>query len=252
MRFSVFHQWLAFVATCSLAQGVSAAEVAVAVAANFSAPMKIIAQKFEQDTGHPLRMSFGSTGQFYSQIKNGAPYAVLLAADERTPEKIERERLGVAGSRITYAIGKLVLWSKAAGVVDGDGTILTSGTFNRIAIANPKLAPYGAAAVEVLNKLGLTDTLASKIVEGSGVGQAFQFVASGNATIGFVALSQVYENGKIRDGSAWIVPQDLYQPIKQDAILLNPGKDNPVAGSLLNYLQGDQARAVMRSFGYVH
>jgi molybdate transport system substrate-binding protein len=240
------------IATYSSVQGVYAAEVTVAVAANFAAPMKIIAQQFERDTGHQVRMAFGSTGQFYSQIKNGAPFSILLAADELTPEKIEREALGVVGSRFTYATGRLVLWSKKPGLVNESGAILASGAFANIAIANPKLAPYGAAAVEVLNKLGLMDRLASKIVEGSSVGQAFQFVASGNASIGFVALSQVYENGKIKEGSAWIVPAGMYQPIKQDAILLNAGKGNPAADSLWKYLQGDRARSVMRSFGYEH
>lgn len=252
MSLSFFHRCFALIATCATVQGAHAAEVTIAVAANFAAPMKIIAQQFERETGHQIRMSFGSTGQFYSQIKNGAPFSMLLAADELTPEKIEREGLGVAGSRFTYATGRLVLWSKKPGLVDGNARILISGTFGSIAIANPKLAPYGAAAVEVMHKLGLTERLASKIVQGSSIGQAFQFVASGNATIGFVALSQVYENGKIKEGSAWIVPEGMYQPIKQDALLLNAGKGNHVAVSLMKYLQGDQARAVMRSFGYVH
>ena len=231
---------------------VHAAEVTVAVAANFAAPMKVIAQEFQRETGHQLRMSFGSTGQFYAQIKHGAPFSILLAADERTPEKIEQDGWGVPGSRFTYAVGKLALWSMTPGLVDGDGAILKSGTVDRIAIANPKLAPYGAAAVEVIHKLGLSDALSSKIVEGSSIGQAFQFVASGNADVGFVALSQVYENGQIKQGSAWIIPAGMYQPIKQDAILLKAGSGNPAAEALVKYLQGNQARSVMRSFGYAH
>lgn len=243
---------LAVITLGMAAQNVLAAEVTVAVAANFSAPMKIIAQHFQRDTGHQLRLSFGSTGQFYAQIKHGAPFAILLAADERTPEKIEQDGWGVPGSRFTYAVGKLALWSMTPGLVDSDGAILKSGTVDRIAIANPKLAPYGAAAVEVIHKLGLSDTLSSKIVEGSSIGQAFQFVASGNADVGFVALSQVYENGQIKQGSAWIIPAGMYQPIKQDAILLKAGSGNPAAEALVKYLQGNQARSVMRSFGYTH
>jgi len=231
---------------------VHAAEVTVAVAANFSAPMKVIAQQFQRDTGHQVRMSFGSTGQFYAQIKHGAPFAILLAADERTPEQIEQNGWGVPGSRFTYAVGKLALWSRMPGLVDGDGAILKSAAVDKIAIANPKFAPYGAAAVEVIHKLGLSDALSSKIVEGSSIGQAFQFVASGNAAIGFVALSQVYENGQIKEGSAWIVPAEMYQPIKQDAVLLKTGLGNPAALALMKYLQENQARSVMRLFGYAN
>lgn len=231
---------------------VHAAEVTVAVAANFSAPMKVIARQFQRETGHQLRLSFGSTGQFYAQIKHGAPFAILLAADEGTPQKIEQDGWGVPGSRFTYAVGKLALWSRMPGLVDGDGAILKSGAVDKIAIANPKLAPYGAAAVEVIRKLGLSDALSSKIVEGASIGQAFQFVASGNADVGFVALSQVYENGQIKQGSAWIIPTEMYQPIKQDAILLKTGLDNPAAVALMRFLQGNSARSVMRSFGYAH
>lgn len=249
---SAIRKWLVLVASCTLVQGAHAAEALVAVAANFSAPMKIIAQRFERETGHRIRMSFGSTGQFYAQIKNGAPFAILLAADAHTPTTIEREGLGVASSRFTYAYGKLVLWSKKTGLVDGNGAVLSSGALDNIAIANPKLAPYGAAAVEVIDRLGLADKLASKIVEGTSVSQAYQFVVSGNASMGFVALSQVYENGQIKEGSAWIVPSDLYEPIKQDAIILNAGRGNLAADSLMKFLRGDQARSVMRSFGYEH
>ncbi len=227
-----------------------AAEVNVAVAANFTAPMKIIAQDFERDTGHKTTLSFGATGQFFAQIKNGAPFAILLAADDETPIKLEKEGLGVVGSRFTYATGKLVLWSKKPGFVDAQGEILRSGQFDKIAIANPKLAPYGVAAMETLDKLGLRERVTPKIVEGSNISQTFQFVASENAALGFVALSQVFENGTIKEGSAWVVPGSMYSPIKQDAVLLNVGKDNPAAIALLKYLQGDKAKAVIRSFGY--
>lgn len=249
MRLKQFFAFLIFSAILSAA---SAAELMVAVAANFAAPMKIISQQFERETGHTLKMSFGGTGQFYAQIKNGAPFAVLLAADHETPAKIEREGLSVAGTRFTYAIGRLALWSKKPDLIDPNGEILRSDSFTKIAIANPKLAPYGVAAFQVLNKLGLTEKMAPRIVEGANIGQAYQFVASGNAPLGFVALSQVYENGKIKEGSAWIVPADLYQPLRQDAVLLKPGVGNPAADALLKYLKGEQAQSVMRTFGYGH
>lgn len=227
-----------------------AAEVRVAVAANFAAPMKIIAQHFERETGHKAVLSFGGTGQFYAQIKNGAPFAVLLAADTQTPEKMEKEGLGVPGTKFTYAIGQLILWSKKPGLVDGQGEILKTGNFTKIAIANPKLAPYGSAAIEVLNHLGIMSQIKSKIVEGSNIAQTYQFVYSENANIGFVALSQVYEDGKLTKGSGWIVPAATYSPIKQDAMLLNPGRDNLAAIALLKFLQSDFAKAVIRKFGY--
>ena len=227
-----------------------AAEVNVAVAANFTAPMKIIAQDFGRDTGHRATLAFGATGQFYAQVRNGAPFAILLAADDETPVKLEKEGLAVSASRFTYATGKLALWSKKPGLVDAQGDILRSAQFDKIAIANPKLAPYGAAAMETLDKMGLRERVAAKIVEGSNIGQTFQFVASENAVLGFVALSQVFENGTIKEGSAWIVPGSMHAPIKQDAVLLNAGKDNPAAAALLKYLQGDKAKAVIRSFGY--
>lgn len=227
-----------------------AADVSVAVAANFAAPMKIIAQDFERATGHRAVLSFGSTGQFYAQIKNGAPYALLLAADAHTPAKIEKEGLGVTGTTFTYAIGQLVLWSKTSGRVDDRGEILKSGNFSKLAIANPKLAPYGAAAIEVLNHLGVMSQVKPKIVEGANIAQTYQFVFSENADLGFVALSQVYENGKLKQGSGWIVPTSLHSPIKQDAIMLNPGRDSPAAIALLTYLRSDAAKAVIRKFGY--
>lgn len=227
-----------------------AAKVSVAVAANFTAPMKVIAQAFEHETGHKAVLSFGATGQLYAQIRNGAPFSILLAADELTPAKIEKESLGVAGTRVTYAIGQLVLWSKNPERVDEHGEILKKGTFTKLAIANPKLAPYGSAAIEVLNHLGVMSQTKPKIVEGANIAQTFQFVFSENADLGFIAFSQVYENGKIKQGSGWLVPASLHSPIKQDAILLNPGRDNPAALALMKYLQSDAAKRVIQSFGY--
>jgi molybdate transport system substrate-binding protein len=227
-----------------------AGEVRVAVAANFAAPMKMIAQEFKKDTGHQAIVALGATGRFYAQIKYGAPFAVLLAADTATPARLEKDGLAVVGTRFTYASGRLVLWSKKPGVVDAQGDILKWGSFNKIAMANPKLAPYGAAAMEVIQTMGLRSVITPKMVEGANIGQTFQFVASQNASIGFVALSQVYEAGKIKEGSGWIVPSDLHQPIRQDAILLHPGKDNLAAQALMQYLRSDKSKAVMRSFGY--
>jgi molybdate transport system substrate-binding protein len=238
--------WLA----CCFGITALAAEVSVAVAANFTAPMKVIAQDFERDTGHRASLAFGATGQFYAQIRNGAPYAAFLAADDNAPQKLEAEGFGVAGSRFTYATGRLVLWSKKPGFVDPQGDVLRGVHFDRIAISNPKLAPYGAAAVEVLIKMGLHDRILAKAVEGSNITQTFQFVASGNADLGFVALAQVFENGRITQGSGWVVPAALHTPIRQEAVLLNPGKGNAAALALLKYLQTPKARATILSFGY--
>lgn len=226
------------------------AEVAVAVAANFAAPLQKIVPLFERDTGHKATLAIGSTGRFYAQIKNGAPFDVLLAADDETPAKLEREGQGVAGSRFTYAIGKLVLWSQQPGLVDEQGAVLKAARFDKLALADPKVAPYGLAAVETLTQLGLLDTLRPKFVQGESIGQTYQFVASQNAALGFVALSQVYAEGRLSQGSAWVVPAQLYTPIRQDALLLKRGQGNPAAAALLQYLRGDAARAIIRGYGY--
>ena len=246
----VLQRLLLLVITMTLPMVTMAGEVSVAVASNFTAPMKIIAQAFERDTGHKAILSFGATGQFYAQIKNGAPFAVLLAADDETPARLEREGVAVTGTRFTYATGKLVLWSKKADLVDAKGEILKTEKFDKLALANPKLAPYGAAAMQVLEKMNLTKQLGPKLVEASNIGQTFQFVSSGNAALGFVALSQVFENGKLKEGSGWVVPSNLYSPIKQDAVLLTSGKANVAAQALLQYLRSDKAKAIIVSFGY--
>ncbi|CAB5701924.1 Molybdate-binding periplasmic protein precursor [Delftia tsuruhatensis] len=230
--------------------GAHAAEVSVAVAANFTAPMQKIAAEFEKDTGHKAQLSFGATGKFYAQIVNGAPFQILLAADDTTPEKIAREGRGLPDSRFTYAIGQLVLWSPKAGYVDDKGEVLRTGDYRHIAVANPKLAPYGTAAMEALDKLGLTAQVQPRIVMGENIAQTYQFAATGNAQLGFVALSQVMENGKLREGSAWQVPGSLHEPIRQDAIVLNNGKDNEAANALMKYLRADKAHAIIRSYGY--
>ena len=230
--------------------GVAAAEVKVAVAANFTAPMQAIAPAFEKATGHKLVASFGATGQFYAQIKNGAPFDVLLAADETTPARLEREGASVPGSRFTYAIGSLVLWSADASYLDGTAAALKAGQFRHLSIANPKAAPYGLAAMQVLDKLGLSEAVKAKLVEGQNITQAHQFVSTGNAELGFVALSQVYKDGQVSSGSAWIVPDTMYDPIKQDAVMLKQGANNPAAAALVEYLKGPEAARVIESFGY--
>ena len=233
-----------------LALPVHAAEVSVAVAANFTAPMNAIAAEFARDTGHVAKPAFGATGKFYAQIRNGAPFEVLLAADDETPAKLAQEGIAVAGSRYTYATGRLALWSARPGYVDDKGEVLRKGGFRHLAIANPKLAPYGAAAIEVISALKLLDAVQPRFVQGENIAQAHQFVASGNAELGFVALSQIMQGGKIAAGSAWIVPADLHQPIRQDAVLLNKGRGRPAAEAWLGFLKGDKAKAIIRSFGY--
>ena len=230
--------------------GVHAAEVKVAVAANFAAPMQKIAAAFAQDTGHQAVLSLGATGKFYAQISHGAPFEVLLAADDETPARLAREGRAVAGTRFTYAIGRLALWSRQPALVGDAGAVLRSGNFQRLALADPKLAPYGAAAREVIHSLGLSGPLAPKIVQGENIAQTYQFVATGNAELGFVALSQVWAEGRLTAGSAWVVPAALHSPMRQDAILLNPGQGQPAALALLSYLRSEKARAVLRSHGY--
>jgi molybdate transport system substrate-binding protein len=240
---------LALLATL-LARPALAGEVNVAVAANFTAPMQKIATDFEQATGHKAQLAFGSTGKFYAQIRNGAPFDVLLAADDETPARLEKEGYAVSGSRFTYAIGQLALWSARPGYVDDKGDVLKKSAFEHLAIANPKLAPYGAAAVESLGKLGLLGSVESKFVQGENIAQTFQFVSSGNAELGFVALSQIYEDGKLKGGSAWRVPSNLHAPIRQDAVILVRGKDNPAALALMKHLKEDKARAIIKAHGY--
>lgn len=238
------------VSALCLASGAYAAEVSVAVAANFSAPMQKIATAFERDSGHQAVLSFGSTGKFYAQISHGAPFQILLAADQTTPERLEREGMTVSGSRFTYAIGKLALWSRQPDLVDAQGAVLRSDRFASIALADPRLAPYGAAAIETLGHLDLLKALQAKFVQGENIAQTYQFVATENAPLGFVALSQIYADGKISEGSAWIVPVEFYSPLLQDAVILKTGADNPAAVALADYLRGEKARSIMQSYGY--
>ena len=228
-----------------------AEEVQVAVAANFTAPMQAIAAEFAKDTGHKALLAFGATGKFYAQIHNGAPFEVFLAADEATPRKLEDEGAALAGSRFTYAIGTLVLWSATPGYVDDQGAVLKKDQFQHLALANPKTAPYGVAAQATLAKLGIAEeALQGRMVLGENISQTYQFVATGNAELGFIALSQVYKDGKVASGSAWIVPAEYHAPIRQDAVILAKGQDNPAAAALVDYLKGPKATALIRAYGY--
>lgn len=241
-------RWMVLAASVAVCVGAQAGEVQVAVAVNFTAPMEKLAPMFALETGHKAVLSFGSTGKFYAQIRNGAPFEVLLAADDETPARIEREGLGA--DRFTYAVGRLALWSRQAGFVDARGAVLKGGRFDKLAVADPRLAPYGAAAFDTMTKLGLLERLRPKFVQGENIGQTYQFAATGNAALGFVALSQIYMDGKLKEGSAWIVPASMHAPIRQDAIVLAKGKDSAAAKALVQYLQGDKAKAVIRGFGY--
>jgi molybdate transport system substrate-binding protein len=227
-----------------------AASTLVAVAANFSKPMTEIAAEFKKATGHTAKLSFGSTGKFVSQIENGGPFEVLLAADENAPQRLVDSGLAVADSQFIYALGRLVLWSAKPGYVDDQGKILTKGGFKHLAVADPKLAPYGAAAVEVLKKMGLFEKLQPLFVQGENIAQTFQFVSTANAELGFIALSQVIENGKIAKGSGWIIPGDYYAPIRQGAVLMKKGAENPAAPALLDYLKSAPALAIIEKYGY--
>ena len=244
------HRLLALTAALAFTTLARADVVQVAVAANFTAPARALAEVFARTTGHEAKLSFGATGAFYTQIKNGAPFDVLLAADNERPARLEKEGDTVAGSRFTYATGQLVLWSAKPGLVDDEGAVLKHGQFGKIAIANPKNAPYGAAAVEAMNKLGLAATLQPKLVTGESIGQTFNFIATGNAELGFVALAQVLEGGKLKSGSMWVVPAQYHAPIIQDAVILNRAASNPAAKAWMELLKTPQSKALIRSYGY--
>ena len=226
-----------------------AAEIRVAVAANFTAPMKKIADAFGAATGHKALLSFGATGDLYAQIKSGALYDMLLAADEKTPLRLEHEGLAVPGTRFTYAMGRLVLWSAIPGLVDDEGRVLRNSS-DLIGVANPDVAPYGAAAVDAMSRLGLLNALRPRFVQGADIAQIYQLVAAGNVPLGFVALSQVMQEGRITNGSAWIVPYQFHAQIRQDAVVLATGKDNEAAAALVKFLKRGRAHALISAYGY--
>lgn len=224
-----------------------AAETKVAVAANFAEPAKVIAARFKARTGHDATLSFGSSGQFYAQIANGAPYEVFLSADRERPEKAEAEGLGVAGSRFTYAIGRLVLYSKTPELVDGRGAVLATGRFQKLAIADPRTAPYGVAAVETMKKRRVYQALQPRLVQGTSITQAYQFVETGAAEVGFVAASQLTG---VKGGSRWLVPASDHTPIDQQAVLLKTGANSAAAQAFIRFLKGPEARAIIQRYGY--
>ncbi len=242
-------RWLAS-ALLVLGASALAEPLQVAVASNFAVPAHKIAAAFEQTTGQAVRLSVGATGKFYAQIRHGAPFAVLLAADSETPARLVKEGLAVRGSAFTYAIGQLVLWSPQAGLVDAQGQVLRGPLPGKLAIAEPRLAPYGAAAQQTLERLGLLAPLRAQLVTGENIGQTYQFVASGNAALGFVALSQLMADGRIAAGSWWRVPDDWHAPIRQDAVLLKKGEHLAAARAFLQHLRSEASRETLRAHGY--
>lgn len=247
---SSFNHLLILIAALAFAASSHAETVRIAVAANFTAPAKALASIFAKTTGHEAKLSFGATGAFYTQIKNGAPFDVFLAADDERPARLEKEGDTVSGSRFTYAIGQLALWSAKEGMVDNQGAVLKGGQFNKLAIANPKLAPYGTAAMETVDKLGLTASIEPKLVTGESIGQTYNFIATGNAELGFVALAQVLDGGKLKSGSVWVVPEQFHAPIVQDAVLLKRASGNPAANAWMNLMRAPQTKELIRTYGY--
>jgi molybdate transport system substrate-binding protein len=242
---------IALIAVCWLA-GLDAGradEIRVAVATNFATTMDELVAKFEEASEHTVTLSGGSTGAHYAQIKNGAPFDLFFAADVERPKLLEDENVAVRGSRFIYAVGRIALWSPRAGFVDAEGRVLETASFRHIAIANPDLAPYGAAAREVLERRALWGSLRDRIVQGQDIGQTYSFVRTGNAELGFVAYSQLARGDAPIEGSYWLVPEELHAPIEQQAVLL---KDAPAARAFLEFVKGADARAIIRKFGYGH
>ncbi len=227
-----------------------AAEINIAVATNFAAPVKVIIANFERQTDHRVWLTLGSSGRFYAQITQGAPFDIFLSADQVKPKALEVRGFALPHSRFTYATGRLVLWSAKAGLVTGNEDILKQNNFNKLAMANPRLAPYGAAAREVMQALGLYDALSPKLVQGENIAQTYQFVATENADLGFVSLSQIISDAKTPTGSLWIIPDHLHKAIHQDAIILKSAENNPAARDFVRYLQSESVRKIIRDFGY--
>ena len=233
-----------------MAAKVQAVEIKVAVASNFANVLKEVAIEFQKDTGHQLAITPGATGKFYAQISNGAPFDVFLSADDETPRKLAQEGKAIASSQFTYAIGRLALWSPNPEMIDKTADILKTDKFKFIAIANAKVAPYGQAAVQTMQKLGVLTKIEPRVVQGESISQTYQFVSTGNAQLGFVAMSQIVENGKIKMGSAWIVPEDMHEQLKQDAVVLQSCKHMSACQALIDYLKSEKAKKLMASYGY--
>lgn len=235
---------------CCAGRWAPAEEISVAVASNFTLVMRDIVAEFERSSAYQVKLSYGSSGKFYAQIRHGAPFQVFFSADQAKPKALQRDGLIVPGSRFTYATGALVLWSTKPGLVDENATRLKRGDFNRLAMANPRLAPYGMAAVEVLENLGLKEATRAKWVQGENIAQTYQFVSSASVDMGFVALSQIIHRAHVERGSRWIIPTELYNPIRQDAVLLQRGADSAAAQALLRFVRGEKARDIIESYGY--
>ncbi|MAM88347.1 MAG: molybdate ABC transporter substrate-binding protein [unclassified Hahellaceae] len=235
----------------TLSTTIAAETVSIAVAANFAAPMARIIEAFEAGSEHQVQLSLGSSGKLYAQISHGAPFEVFFSADQLVPSKLAQAGLALTATQFTYAVGQLVLWSAAEDFVDDKGQVLRLASFDKLAIANPRLAPYGAAAVEVLEALDRFEEVKARLIMGENIAQTYHFVSTGNADLGFVAASQVMRDGKLTAGSGWLVPQSLYTPIYQDAILLKTGADNPAARAFIDFVKTPEARRIMAAYAYV-
>ncbi|PCK08598.1 MAG: molybdate ABC transporter substrate-binding protein [Alteromonadaceae bacterium] len=235
----------------SILPHVSRAEsIHIAAASNFTGAMKALVAEFEQASGHKVHVSFGSSGKFYAQIMHGAPFQIFFSADQAKPKALEKSGLSVSGTRFTYAIGALALWSSKPGFIDSEGRRLRNGNFNKLALANPKLAPYGIAAIEVLESLKLKQNTRSKWVQGENIAQTYQFISTGNADLGFISLAQIRQKNQSTPGSVWIIPTTLHEPIRQDAVLLKRGEKNRAAQELLKFIRSEQAQTIIKSHGY--
>ena len=228
----------------------AAEEITIAVASNFTGAMNELVAEFQQQSGHEVRVAYGSSGRFFAQIKNGAPFQLFFSADQEKPLLLEQQESAIAGSRFTYATGSLVLWSPRPNLPVENAEIIRQGSFNKLALANPRLAPYGVAAVAALESLNLVEESKSKWVQGENIAQAFQFVETGNADIGLIALSQLKEKAEFSTGSAWILPATLHPPIHQDAILLKPGENSEACREFIQFITSDPARQIIESYGY--
>jgi len=235
-------------ATC-VALHVEAAQTTIAVAANFTVAARDLIRQFEQTSPHQVKASFASTGKLYAQIEHGAPFEIFLAADARRPMLTEESGTGIQGTRFTYARGKLVLWSNGTATITDGKAYLSGLQYDRLAIANPKTAPYGLAAQQVLEHLQLWDQIQSRLIRGDSITQTYQFVASGNVQAGFIALSQL-KGATVPENDYWLVPDDLYEPIDQQAILLRNGEHNPAAIAFMAFLHSSTAKSIIAEFGY--
>ncbi len=239
-----------FLLTLLTASGAQAEQIYVAVASNFTAPMTQLAELFEQETGHQVHLSSGSSGKLFAQIKHGAPFQLFFSADQTKPETLEALGLTIPGSRFTYAIGTLALWTPQAGLEVTSETLKTT-PFNHLALANPKIAPYGSAAIVVLDQLNLIGKTQRRWVMGENINQTYQFVSTGNAEFGFVSLSQILFNGRVLAGSVWVVPQHMYPEIRQDAVLLKPAAETPAAQDFVAFIRSAEGAGVIQQYGYI-